>query len=101
MKAKLIIKKILALALAGVLVVFGGSLFMQSRGGSAPASAQNAFSARAYAEPEKTPDPVMNGEPQQPKQPEQPLYRDPSAGLRKDYNERPANKLDIPAFLRK
>ena len=40
MKAKLIIKKILALALAGVLVVFGGSLFMQSRGDSAPASAQ-------------------------------------------------------------
>ena len=68
---------------------------------TAPASAQNAFSARAYAEPEKGPDPVMNGEPQQPKQPEQPLYRDPSANVRKDYSERPANKLDIPAFLRK
>ena len=68
---------------------------------TAPASAQNAFSARAYAEPEKAPDPVMNGEPQQPKQPEQPLYRDPSANVRKDYSERPANKLDIPAFLRK
>ena len=65
---------------------------------SAPASAQNAFSSRTYAEPEKTPDPVVN-EPE-PK-PEQPLYRDPSAGLRRDYNERPANKLDIPAFLRK
>ena len=65
---------------------------------SAPASAANAFSARTYAEPEKAPDPVMN-EPE-PRQ-EQPLYRDPSAGLRRDYNERPANKLDIPAFLRK
>ena len=65
---------------------------------SAPASAANAFSARTYAEPEKAPDPVMN-EPE-PRQ-EQPLYRDPSAGLRKDYNERPSNKLDIPAFLRK
>ena len=75
---------------------FGG--FTQN---AAPASAQNAFSARAYAEPEKAPDPVMNGEPQQPKQPEQPLYRDPSANVRKDYSERPANKLDIPAFLRK
>ena len=73
---------------------FGGL----NMGGSAPASAQNAFSARTYAEPEKAPDPVMN-EPE-PKQ-EQPLYRDPSAGLRRDYNDRPANKLDIPAFLRK
>ena len=63
-----------------------------------PASAQNAFSARTYAEPEKAPDPVIN-EPE-PRQ-EQPLYRDPAAGLRRDYNERPANKLDIPAFLRK
>jgi len=68
---------------------------------AAPASAQNAFSSRAYAEPEKAPDPVMGGESQQPKQPEQPLYRDPAANVRKDYTERPANKLDIPAFLRK
>ncbi len=64
---------------------------------STPASAANAFSARTYAEPERTPDPVM---PEPEKKPE-PLYRDPSAGLRKDYNERPSNKLDIPAFLRK
>ena len=62
-----------------------------------PASAQNAFSARTYAEPEKTPDPVMP----EPEQKTEPLYRDPSAGVRRDYNERPANKLDIPAFLRK
>ena len=64
---------------------------------SAPASAANAFSARTYAEPEKTPDPVMS----EPEKKPEPLYRDPSAGLRKDYNERPSNKLDIPAFLRK
>ena len=63
-----------------------------------PASAQNAFSARTYADPEKAPDPVMNNP--EPKQ-EQPLYRDPSANVRRDYTERPANKLDIPAFLRK
>jgi hypothetical protein len=64
---------------------------------SAPVSAANAFSARTYAEPEHTPDPVM---PEPEKKPE-PLYRDPSAGLRRDYNDRPSNKLDIPAFLRK
>lgn len=62
-----------------------------------PASAQNAFSARTYAEPEKAPDPVMP----EPEQKPEPLYRDPSAGVRRDYNDRPANKLDIPAFLRK
>ena len=63
-----------------------------------PASAQNAFSARTYAEPERTPEPEMT-EPE--RKPAEPLYRDPSAGVRRDYNERPANKLDIPAFLRK
>ena len=62
-----------------------------------PASAQNAFSARTYAEPEKAPDPEMP----EPEQKSEPLYRDPAAGVRRDYNERPANKLDIPAFLRK
>ena len=66
--------------------------------GNGPASVQNAFSARTYAEPKETPDPVM----QTPeRKPEQPLYRDPSQDLRRDYNERPSNKLDIPAFLRK
>ena len=63
-----------------------------------PASAQNAFSARTYAEPEKAPEPDM---PEPERKPAEPLYRDPSAGVRRDYNERPANKLDIPAFLRK
>lgn len=63
-----------------------------------PASAQNAFSARSYAEPAEKPDPVMNVPD---KKNDQPLYRDPSQDVRKDYNERPSNKLDIPAFLRK
>ncbi len=62
-----------------------------------PASAQNAFSGRTYAEPERAPEP----EPEPERKPAEPLYRDPSAGVRRDYNERPANKLDIPAFLRK
>ena len=67
---------------------------------TAPVSAQNAFSARSYADPLEKPDPVMNA-PERKPEPQQPLYRDPAADLRKDYNERPANKLDIPAFLRK
>ena len=67
---------------------------------TAPVSAQNAFSARSYADPLEKPDPVMNA-PERKPEPQQPLYRDPTADVRKDYNERPANKLDIPAFLRK
>ena len=67
---------------------------------TAPVSAQNAFSARTYADPAEKPDPVMSA-PERKPEPQQPLYRDPSADVRKDYNERPANKLDIPAFLRK
>ena len=67
---------------------------------TAPVSAQNAFSARTYADPIEKPDPVMNV-PERKPEPQQPLYRDPSENLRKDYNERPSNKLDIPAFLRK
>ncbi len=67
---------------------------------TAPVSAQNAFSARTYADPLEKPDPAI-GAPERKPEPQQPLYRDPSADLRKDYNERPANKLDIPAFLRK
>lgn len=63
-------------------------------------STPNAFSSRSYAEPAQAPDPVMNA-PEPKSEPQQPLYRDPSAGVRKDYNERPANRLDIPAFLRK
>ena len=55
----------------------------------------NAFSSRSYAEPE-TPDPSFDSP-----APAAPLRRDPSADVRRDYSERPANKLDIPAFLRK
>ena len=73
------------------------SLFGGARPQPGPASAQNAFSARTYAEPEKAEAEANEPEPRQ----EQPLYRDPAAGVRRDYNERPANKLDIPAFLRK
>lgn len=53
-----------------------------------PASANNAFAARPYAEPVAEPEPVEPA-------------KDPSAEVRRDYKERPANKLDIPAFLRK
>ena len=78
MKAIQIIKKILALALAGMLVLFGGSLFMQSRGGSAPAplpadvsaDAQQALTALEEGaeaplppveqEPEPTPTPIVS-----------------------------------------
>ncbi len=67
---------------------------------TAPVSAQNAFSARSYVDPIEKPDPVINA-PERKPEPQQPLYRDPTADLRKDYNERPSNKLDIPAFLRK
>jgi len=65
---------------------------------SAP-GAPNAFSSRPYAQPER----------------ELPPYGDPNAErmdraqrgsygedeVRRDYNERPKNKVDIPAFLRK
>ena len=51
----------------------------------------NAFSARTYAEP--TAEPAAA--------PAEPARRDPAADVRRDYNERPANRLDIPAFLRK
>ncbi len=54
----------------------------------------NAFSARSYSEPSPAADPTLNA-------PTEPARRDPSADVRRDYNERPANKLDIPAFLRK
>lgn len=58
-----------------------------------PTPAVNAFSARTYAEPSETADPSMDTS-------ESPR-KDPAADVRRDYNERPANKLDIPAFLRK
>ena len=52
----------------------------------------NAFSAMSYAEPED--DSESDQEPTKD-------LSNPSAEVRRDYNERPANKLDIPAFLRK
>ena len=52
----------------------------------------NAFSALSYADPENDPEPAP--------EPEQDLPN-PASEVRRDYNERPANKLDIPAFLRK
>lgn len=62
---------------------------------SVPASAQNAFSARTYAEPEQAEsDPVLGAPATEPR-------RDPAQEVRRDYKDRPANKLDIPAFLRK
>ena len=51
----------------------------------------NAFSARTYAEPQEAP--------AQPAP--EPQRRDPASEVRRDYSDRPANRLDIPAFLRK
>jgi cell division protein FtsZ len=56
------------------------------------AAVANAFSALSYTEPENE------------QEPEQTSLNDlpnPANEVRRDYNERPANKLDIPAFLRK
>lgn len=58
----------------------------------APEPTMNAFSARTYAEPEQSAK-------EQPVQ--EPARRDPSSQVRRDYSDRPANRLDIPAFLRK
>ena len=60
-----------------------------------PAPSGNAFS-RSYSEPVS-----QASEPVESKPAEEPVRVDPSAGLRRDYTDRPANKLDIPAFLRK
>lgn len=56
------------------------------------AAVANAFSALSYAEPEN------ESEPEQVSANDLP---NPASEVRRDYNDRPANKLDIPAFLRK
>ena len=60
-----------------------------------PNSAENAFSARPYAQLQSDPveAPVVRKEPKESTFTEE--------NIRRDYNNRPANKLDIPAFLRK
>lgn len=55
------------------------------------ATIANAFSSRTYAEPAAA----------EPAPAPEPARKDPSQEVRRDYNERPANRLDIPAFLRK
>lgn len=65
---------------------------------SAPAQSApvtNAFSARSYAEPAPASDPSLDVSD------DSFSASDPSVDVRRDYNDRPANKLDIPAFLRK
>ncbi|MBQ7278934.1 MAG: cell division protein FtsZ [Clostridia bacterium] len=57
---------------------------------SVPASADNAFAARPYAEIQPEPQPEARKESTFTEQ-----------DIRREYTNRPANKLDIPAFLRK
>ncbi len=63
---------------------------------SVPASAENAFSARPYAQLKEEDAPAA--------EPEAPQKKDSTfteQDIRREYTNRPANKLDIPAFLRK
>ncbi len=59
-----------------------------------PVSAENAFSARPYAQLKD--DDVPAAEPEQKKE-----STFTEQDIRREYTNRPANKLDIPAFLRK
>ena len=59
-----------------------------------PASAENAFSARPYAQLKD--DDIPAPEPEQKKE-----STFTEQDIRREYTNRPANKLDIPAFLRK
>ena len=61
-----------------------------------PASAENAFSARPYAQLKEEDAP--NPEPEAPQKKESTFTEQ---DIRREYTNRPANKLDIPAFLRK
>ena len=61
---------------------------------SVPASAENAFSARPYAQLKD--DDIPAPEPEQKKE-----STFTEQDIRREYTNRPANKLDIPAFLRK
>ena len=61
---------------------------------SVPASAENAFSSRPYAQLKD--DDIPAPEPEQKKE-----STFTEQDIRREYTNRPANKLDIPAFLRK
>ena len=61
-----------------------------------PASAENAFSARPYAQLKEEDAPTA--EPEAPQKKESTFTEQ---DIRREYTNRPANKLDIPAFLRK
>ncbi len=63
---------------------------------SVPASAENAFSARPYAQLKEEDAPTA--EPEAPQKKESTFTEQ---DIRREYTNRPANKLDIPAFLRK
>ena len=66
---------------------------------SVPNSATNAFSARPYAQLQDNAVPTPEPAPQQPEQRKESTFTE--SDIRRDYNNRPSNKLDIPAFLRK
>ena len=59
-----------------------------------PASAENAFSARPYAQLQDDDIPAPEAEPKK-----ESTFTEQD--IRREYTNRPANKLDIPAFLRK
>ena len=61
-----------------------------------PASAENAFSARPYAQLKEEDAPAPEAEAPQKKE-----STFTEQDIRREYTNRPANKLDIPAFLRK
>ena len=61
---------------------------------SVPASAENAFSARPYAQLQDDDIPAPEAEPKK-----ESTFTEQD--IRREYTNRPANKLDIPAFLRK
>ena len=63
---------------------------------SVPASAENAFSARPYAQLKE--EDASTPEPEAPQKKESTFTEQ---DIRREYTNRPANKLDIPAFLRK
>ena len=60
-----------------------------------PASAENAFSARPYAQLQDDDIPAPEAEPAR----KESTFTEQD--IRREYTNRPANKLDIPAFLRK
>ena len=62
---------------------------------SVPASAENAFSARPYAQLKDDDIPAPEAEPVR----KESTFTEQD--IRREYTNRPANKLDIPAFLRK